>query len=167
MKRKYFIFNIVLLFSIASAYGQEQSNIDTTLVNQCRTIIEYSERITQLNVYIRNAEQKVAELCKKWEKTCNDFLASKEQSLEDFEYLINNTDSIMEYDLYVKLVDARNKFKNKNEQKNLSPDNDKGSNGKKDGDKKDNDTVGDDGKEFRVSDDMNDLKSTIINKDKK
>lgn len=122
MNRKYVLLGFILLFSITS-YGQVQNNMNN-LVTQCGIIVEYSQQIIQLKDSIRNASQKILELRNKWEKTCNDYLASDEQTSEDFQYLISNTDSINETDLYAKLVDASKKVKDNKGHEKLLPIND-------------------------------------------
>ena len=119
MNKKYFIIGFMLLFSVSS-YGQVQNN-KNRLVTQCGKIVEYSQQITELKDSINNANQKIKELRNAWEKACNDYLASEEQTLDDFQYLINNTDSINENELYLKLVEASKMVANNDQQKELSP----------------------------------------------
>ena len=90
MNKKLFIIGFILLFSVSS-YGQVQNNMNR-LVTQCGKIVEYSQQITELKDSIRNVNQKIVELRSAWEKTCNDYLASDEQTSEDFQYLIDHTD---------------------------------------------------------------------------
>lgn len=117
MNKKHFIIGLILLFT-ASSYGQVQNNMNR-LVTQCGKIVEYSQQITELKDSINNVNQKIKELRNTWEKACNDYLASEEQTLDDFQYLINNTDSIHEKDLYLKLVDASKKVTDKGKKKEL------------------------------------------------
>lgn len=119
MNKKHFIIGLILLFS-ASSYGQVQNNMNR-LVTQCGKIVEYSQQITELKDSINDANQKIKELRNTWEKTCNEYLASEEQTLDDFQYLINNTDSIYEKELYLKLVDASKKVRDKGKKKELRP----------------------------------------------
>lgn len=117
MNKKHFIIGFILLLS-ASSYGQMQNNMNR-LVTQCEKIVEYSQQITELKDSINNTNQKIIELRSIWEKTCNDYLASEEQTLDDFQYLINNTDSINEKDLYLKLVEASKKVTDNGKKKGL------------------------------------------------
>lgn len=179
MNKKHLIIGFILLFSVSS-YGQVQNNMNK-LVTQCATIVEFSQQITQLKDSIRNANQKVLELRKDWEKTCNDYLASDEQTSEDFQYLINNTDSIIENALYLKLVEASRNVKVSNENNKKEPvinqepapiesDNDgkepekKENKGEKKKDKKESPTTPVKNSKGDMDDD---LKSKISNKGKK
>lgn len=117
MNKKLFIIGFILLFS-ASSYGQVQNNMNR-LVTQCGKIVEYSQQITELKDSIRNVNQKILELRSAWEKTCNDYLASDEQTSEDFQYLIDHTDPIDEKELYSKLVEASKKVANNAKHKEL------------------------------------------------
>lgn len=119
MNKKLFIIGFILLFSVSS-YGQVQNNMNR-LVTQCGKIVEYSQQITELKDSIRNVSQKIVELRSAWEKTCNDYLASDEQTSEDFQYLIDHTDPIAEKELYLKLVDASKKVRDKGKKKELRP----------------------------------------------
>lgn len=119
MNKKLFIIGFILLFSVSS-YGQVQNNMNR-LVTQCGKIVEYSQQITELKDSIRNVNQKIVELRSAWEKTCNDYLASDEQTSEDFQYLIDHTDSIAEKELYLKLVEASKNVANKAKHKELAP----------------------------------------------
>ena len=119
MNKKQFIIGLILLFS-ASSYGQVQNNMNR-LVTQCGKIVEYSQQITELNDSINKVNQKIIELRTAWEKTCNDYLASDEYTSEDFQYLINNTDSINEKELYLKLVETSKNVANNDKHKELAP----------------------------------------------
>ena len=105
MNSKYLLIGLFMLFSTAT-FAQEKTQW-LKVVYQCETILELNEKITQLKDSIGKSEKEIVRLRREWEKTCNEFLKSPEaKTREDFAYLINNTDSITEKELYNRLVEA-------------------------------------------------------------
>lgn len=107
MKIKHFIVGILFLLPLIS-YGQDMYNM-AKLNNQCGEIMRISQNIIQLKDSIRKAKIQIETQRKAWEKTCLEYLNSTNQTAEDFQYLIQHTDSVQEKGLYDKLVAAKSK----------------------------------------------------------
>lgn len=103
------LFTASILFSVASYGQQANENSMAILTTQCGQIMKYNQEIENLHRAINEAGYKIDSLRNSWHQVCSDYLDSSEpKSVEDFKYLIANTDSIFDgIELYNRLVEAQ------------------------------------------------------------
>lgn len=122
MNYNFLVILCALLVAI-NVYGQEQNNMDK-LVTQCNKVVEYNQQIKSLKDRINNTYKQIENLRNSWEKVCYEYLTSDEQSHDDLQYLITNTNPETEIELYNKLIEAVNNLKYKKIESSLKHDED-------------------------------------------
>lgn len=106
MKNRFFL-SVVFSFIFMHAWSQSENNNTARLTTQCRQILELSEQIASLEDSLTHMTEQIETIRVEWEKICLEYIASDSQTKEDFDYLINHTDTVQDgKDLYLQLVEA-------------------------------------------------------------
>lgn len=113
MKNRFYSLAVVFSFFFSPAWSQnENDNEMPRLMTQCQKILELSRQIDSLKNSLTILSSDMQTMREEWRKTCTDYMASDYQTPEDYDYLINHTDTVFDgVELYKQLVEASLRIK--------------------------------------------------------